>query len=69
MTTYLISLLVILFIVVMVFYVRLLIVNERVYRIRDKWIDNEDPRWFKYEYNKMIGMFAYKIRLPKDEDF
>jgi len=60
------------FVVILSFLLIQLKRNSAVFKIRTKWIDNNDNRHDKYSYEEMLdtGFFNRKSwRIPKDEDY
>lgn len=46
--------------------------NDAVYRIRIKWIDTRDPRYYQYTYDEMFDPGSdnyWGLTIPKEEDF
>lgn len=46
--------------------------NEAVFRIRSKWIENRDSRWYEYTYDYMFDPSEdnwFGLRYPRDEHY
>ena len=46
--------------------------NEKVYKIREKWIDSGDYRRYKYSYDEMFkasGSNLFGLKYPNEKDF
>lgn len=46
--------------------------NSAVFNIRLLWIDNDDPRWYKYSYDYMFNPKLDNwlgLKYPRDKDY
>ena len=60
------------FILITINFIYQLLRNEKVYKIRGKWIDSGDCRHYKYSYDEMFKASArnlFGLKYPNEKDF